>query len=101
MCIRDRPSWDVDGHLPLLPHCVDFRTERRGASMSIQAQSPTTGEVLETFEETSPAELATILERADAAFSANGRCRHAENAESFLKPEPRKTDASQSYVRFD
>ncbi|HEX4602130.1 MAG TPA: NAD-dependent succinate-semialdehyde dehydrogenase [Gemmatimonadales bacterium] len=119
--------------------------------MSFQSINPATGEVLETFEETAPAVLDRILERADAAsrdwrrqpvraraerLRAAGRilrerkaayartmalemgkplaqgvgeaekCAwacdyYAEHAEAFLAEQPRETDATRSYVRFD
>ncbi|MBI4513618.1 MAG: NAD-dependent succinate-semialdehyde dehydrogenase [Gemmatimonadetes bacterium] len=119
--------------------------------MSVQSINPATGEVLETFEETTAQDLDHILDRAyraflewrdrpiaeraerlrgAARFLRAGRARYArtmslemgkpitqaeaevekcasccdyyaENAEVFLRPDPRKTDASQSYVRFD
>src|SRR6266511_363076 len=119
--------------------------------MSIQSINPTTGEVLETFPATSPAELERILATTHAAFLEwravpfiarsermreaarvlrAGKAEHArtmalemgkpivqgeaevdkcawaceyyaDHAESFLATQPRTTDASKSYVRFD
>ena len=119
--------------------------------MAVESVNPATGEVLERFAETTPAEIEGILVRAHAAFrdwrarpfaeragrmrAAAGvlrerRARYArtmavemgkplaqgeaevekcasaceyygEHAEAFLAPEPRATDASRSYVRFD
>ena len=119
--------------------------------MSIQSINPTTDEIIETFEETSQAELERILASAHAAFvewrtrpfaeraarmheaarvlrarkaeyartmtlemgkpivQAEGeidKCAwvcdyYADHAEAFLAEQPRETDASQSYVRFD
>src|SRR5689334_16586269 len=119
--------------------------------MSIQSINPATGEALETFEETAPAELEKILARAHAAFhewrrlpfatraqhltKAAGLLRarktdyartmalemgkpivqgeaevekcawvceyYAQQAEAFLAVQPRETDASLSYIRFD
>ena len=119
--------------------------------MTFRSVNPATGQLLETFEETSPAELDRILERADAASrewarrpvreraerlrmaartlrerkeayartmalemgkpSAQGvgeveKCAwaceyYAEQGEGFLALQPRSTDASSSYVRFD
>ncbi|HZH81387.1 MAG TPA: NAD-dependent succinate-semialdehyde dehydrogenase [Gemmatimonadales bacterium] len=119
--------------------------------MMFQSVNPTTGQLVETFDETSPAELDRILERADAASRdwsrrpvreraerlrgaarilrdrkdayartmalemgkplAQGvaeveKCAwacdyYAEQGEGFLAAQPRSTDASKSYVRFD
>jgi len=119
--------------------------------MSIESINPTTGEVLERFEETSEPELDRVLSAARAAFlewrtvpfarraqrmrNAAGVLRaraaqyartmtlemgkpivqaeaevekcawvceyYAEHAEAFLAEQPRETDASRSYVRFD
>jgi succinate-semialdehyde dehydrogenase/glutarate-semialdehyde dehydrogenase len=119
--------------------------------MSIQSVNPATGDVLETLEETTPAQIDTILARAQAAFAEwrgepfarrsalmraaarELRARkdeyaltmtremgkpivqseaevekcavtcdyYAEHAEAFLAEQPRETDASRSYVRFD
>ncbi len=119
--------------------------------MSLQSINPATGDVIETFEETSSAVLDRILERADAVsrdwarrpvagraarLAAAGRvlrerkdayartmalemgkplaqgaaeaekcawvCEYyAEHAARMLADEPRQTDASRSYVRFD
>ncbi|HYL21459.1 MAG TPA: NAD-dependent succinate-semialdehyde dehydrogenase [Gemmatimonadales bacterium] len=119
--------------------------------MTFQSVNPTTGQILETFEETSPAALDRILGRADAASrdwarrpvpERAGRLRDAarilrtrkdahartmalemgkplaqgvgevekcawaceyygEQGEGFLAAQPRSTDASTSYVRFD
>jgi succinate-semialdehyde dehydrogenase/glutarate-semialdehyde dehydrogenase len=119
--------------------------------MSIQSVNPATGDVLETLEETTPAQIDTILARAHAAFTEwrgepfarrsalmraaarELRARkdeyaltmtremgkpivqseaevekcavtcdyYAEHAEAFLAEQPRETDASRSYVRFD
>jgi succinate-semialdehyde dehydrogenase/glutarate-semialdehyde dehydrogenase len=119
--------------------------------MSLTSINPSTGEVLETFEETKPSELERILAAAEEAFRdwrerpwgeraermreaarllrakkadyaramalemgkpitqgeaevekcASGCEYYAENAERFLRAEPRATDASRSYVRFD
>src|SRR5881409_648991 len=119
--------------------------------MSIQSVNPATGEVVETYEETSPKEIERILAGAQAAFAewrntpftARARsmrnaaqvlkkrkadyarlmtlemgkpivqaeaevdkcawaCEYfADHAESFLVEQPRETDASRSYVRFD
>jgi succinate-semialdehyde dehydrogenase / glutarate-semialdehyde dehydrogenase len=119
--------------------------------MSIQSIDPATGEVLETFQPTSPAEIELILAAAHTAFlewrtvgfSARsermreaarvlraGKAEHArtmtlemgkpivqaeaevdkcawaceyyaDHAEAFLAEQPRETDASKSYVRFD
>ncbi len=119
--------------------------------MSLQSLNPATGDVLETFEETSSDALDRILERAAAAsrdwarrpvaergarLAAAGRvlrerkdayartmalemgkplaqgaaeaekcalvCEYyAEHAAHMLADEPRQTDASRSYVRFD
>jgi succinate-semialdehyde dehydrogenase/glutarate-semialdehyde dehydrogenase len=119
--------------------------------MSIQSINPATGEVVETFQETTPQELERILSSAQAGFgewralpvatrgqslqkaAALLRARkadyartmalemgkpivqgeaevekcawtcefYAEHAEAFLAPQPRQTDASASYVRFD
>ena len=119
--------------------------------MTFRSVNPATGQLLETFEETSPAELDRILERADAASREWARrpvreraerlrmaartlrerkeayartmalemgkplaqgvgevekcawaCEYyAEQGEGFLALQPRSTDASSSYVRFD
>ncbi len=119
--------------------------------MSIQSVNPATGEVLQTFSATSPAELERIMARAHAAFvewrsvpfvtraermrdaarllrkdkaehartmtlemgkpivqaeaevdkCASGCDYYADHAEGFLAEQPRETDASRSYVRFD
>ncbi len=119
--------------------------------MTFQSVNPATGQVIETFEETSPGALDRILERADAASRAWSRvpvreradrlrvaarvlrerkeayartmalemgkpfaqgvgeaekcawaCEYyADQGEGFLAPQPRSTDASKSYVRFD
>jgi succinate-semialdehyde dehydrogenase/glutarate-semialdehyde dehydrogenase len=119
--------------------------------MSIQSVNPATGEVLETLEPTSPAQIEHIVAGAHAAFvewraqpfvrrsalmhaaarelrgrkaeyalimtremgkpivqaeaeveKCAGTCDYyAENAEAFLREQPRETDASRSYVRFD
>jgi succinate-semialdehyde dehydrogenase/glutarate-semialdehyde dehydrogenase len=119
--------------------------------MSIQSVNPATGDVLETLEETTPAQIDTILARAHAAFTEwrgepfarrsalmraaarELRARkdeyaltmtremgkpivqseaevekcavtcdyYAEHAEAFLAEQPRETDASRCYVRFD
>src|SRR6266508_209387 len=119
--------------------------------MSLQSINPTTGEVIETFEETSPHELERVLEGAhraflewrSAGFATRGQvmrraaailkarkadharamtlemgkpigqaeaevekcaltCEYyAEHAEAFLAEQPRETEASRSYVRFD
>ena len=119
--------------------------------MSIQSINPATGEILETFQETTPAELEGLLAAAQTAFHqwralpfatragclqkaasllrarkadyartmalemgkpiAQGEAEvekcavtceyYAQHAEAFLAPQPRETDASVSYVRFD
>jgi succinate-semialdehyde dehydrogenase/glutarate-semialdehyde dehydrogenase len=119
--------------------------------MSIQSVNPATGEVLQTFSATSPAELERIMTRTHAAFvewrsvpfatraeRMRGAARllrkdkaehartmtlemgkpivqaeaevdkcawacdyYADHAEGFLAEQPRETDASRSYVRFD
>ena len=119
--------------------------------MTFQSVNPATGQVIETFEETSPDALNRILERADAASRAWSRlpvreradrlrvaarilrerkdayartmalemgkplaqgvgeaekcawaCEYyADQGEGFLALQPRSTDASRSYVRFD
>jgi succinate-semialdehyde dehydrogenase/glutarate-semialdehyde dehydrogenase len=119
--------------------------------MSIQSINPATGEALETFAETSPADLERIVAAAHTAFLdwrqvpfatraqpmrkaadvlrkrraelartmalemgkpiAQGEAEvdkcawtcefYAEQAASYLAPQPRETDASLSYVRFD
>jgi succinate-semialdehyde dehydrogenase / glutarate-semialdehyde dehydrogenase len=119
--------------------------------MSIQSINPATGEVLETFQETTPPELERILAAARTAFhewralpfATRAACMqkaasllrarkadyartmalemgkpivqgeaevekcaltceyYAQHAEAFLSPQPRETDASTSYVRFD
>src|SRR5881409_404588 len=119
--------------------------------MSIQSVNPATGDVVETYEETSPKEIERILGGAQAAFAEwrntpfTARARSmrnaaemlkkrrtdfarlmtlemgkpivqaeaevdkcawtceffAEHAEGFLAEQPRETDASRSYVRFD
>ncbi len=119
--------------------------------MPIQSINPATGEVLETFEEMSAAELETVVARAHARFlewretpfaerarlmreaarvlrakkaeharamtlemgkpiaqseAEVDKCAwaceyYAEHAEQFLAEQPRQTDASRSYVRFD
>ena len=119
--------------------------------MTFQSVNPTTGQILETFEETSPGELDRILERAaDASREwrlcpvseraerlraaarilrerkhayartmalemgkplAQGvaeaeKCAwacdyYAEHGDAFLAEQPRASDASRSYVRFD
>jgi len=119
--------------------------------MTIESINPATGEVLETFDETSGRELERILAAAHAAFlewrtvpfatraqkmrAAAGALRahsetyartmtlemgkpivqaeaevdkcastceyYADHAEAFLAEQPRETDASRSFVRFD
>src|SRR3989441_3943394 len=119
--------------------------------MSIQSVNPATGDVVETYEETSPKEIERILAGAQAAFAewrntpftARARpmrnaaemlkkrradyarlmtlemgkpivqaeaevdkcawaCEYfADHAEGLLAEQPRETDASRSYVRFD
>ena len=119
--------------------------------MSIASVNPTTGQVIEAFQETSSGEMERILEAAQHAFrtwralpcaaraekmrNAAGLLRdrrtqyaglmalemgkpvvqgeaevdkcawvcdyYADSAEAFLAPQPRQTDASRSYVRFD
>src|SRR5947209_2699946 len=119
--------------------------------MSIQSVNPATGDVVETYEETSPKEIERILAGAQAAFAEwrntpfTARARSmrnaaemlkkrrtdfarlmtlemgkpivqaeaevdkcawaceffAEHAEALLAEQPRETDASRSYVRFD
>jgi len=119
--------------------------------VTFQSVNPATGQVIETFAETSPDALDRILERADAASRAWSRvavreraerlrvaarilrerkdaygrtmalemgkplaqgvgeaekcawaCEYyADQGEGFLAPQPRSTDASKSYVRFD
>jgi succinate-semialdehyde dehydrogenase / glutarate-semialdehyde dehydrogenase len=119
--------------------------------MSLQSINPATGAVLETFDETSPAEVERILAAAHAAFlewrhvpiatrarsmrqaaeilrarkaqyartmalemgkpivqgeAEVDKCAlacdyYAEHAEAMLAEQPRQTDASRSYVRFD
>ena len=119
--------------------------------MTFQSVNPTTGQILETFEETSPAVLDRILGRADAASrdwarrpvaERAGRLReaarvlrarkdahartmalemgkplaqgvgevekcawaceyYAEHAVTFLAEDPRASDASRSYIRFE
>ena len=119
--------------------------------MTFRSINPATGEVLDTFEETAPDALTSILERADAAsrdwrrrpvteraerLRATGRllrerkeayartmalemgkplaqgvgeaekCAwvcdyYAEHGAAFLADEPRASDASQSYIRFE
>src|SRR5213594_4047343 len=119
--------------------------------MSIQSVNPATGEVVDTFEATTPREVERILATAHAAFVEwrgtpfATRARHlrnaaevlakrkadyarlmtlemgkpivqaeaevdkcawaceyfADHAEGFLAEQPRETDASRSYVRFD
>src|SRR5215813_10481886 len=122
-----------------------------GSPMSIQSVNPATGDVIETYEPTSPKELERVLASTRAAFLEwrntpfSTRARHmrnagetlkkrradfarlmtlemgkpivqaeaevdkcawtceffAEHAEGFLAEQPRETDASRSYVRFD
>jgi len=119
--------------------------------VTFQSVNPATGQVIETFAETSPDALDRILEGADAAARAWSRvavgeraerlrvaarilrerkdaygrtmalemgkplaqgvgeaekcawaCEYyADQGEGFLAPQPRSTDASKSYVRFD
>jgi len=119
--------------------------------MSIQSVNPATGEVLQTFSATSPAELERIMTRVHAAFvewrgvpfaaraermrdaarllrkdkaehartmtlemgkpivqaeAEVDKCAwacdyYADHAEGLLAEQPRETDASRSYVRFD
>jgi len=119
--------------------------------MSIQSINPATGEVLETFQETSTSEIDGILEAAETTFrewrkrpfvertkrmrqaaallragkekyartmalemgkpivqgeAEAEKCAwacdyYAEHAEAFLAEQPRETDASRSYIRFD
>lgn len=119
--------------------------------MSLQSINPATGDVVETLEETSAAQLERLLAGAHAAFlewrtvpfadraqpmrKAAGLLRgrraeyartmalemgkpiaqgeaevdkcawvceyYAEHAEAFLSPQPRQTDGSKSFVRFD
>src|SRR5437016_2523637 len=119
--------------------------------MSIRSVNPTTGEVLETFAETTPKETERLLDDVHRAFLdwrrrpikeraravgdaarvlrakkaayartmalemgkpiAQGEAEvekcawgcdyYAEHAEEFLAPQPRRTDARRSYVRFD
>lgn len=119
--------------------------------MSIQSINPATGEVLETFQETSTSEIDGILEAAETTFrewrkrpfadrakrmreaarilrdrkgkyartmslemgkpivqgeAEAEKCAwacdyYAEHAEAFLADQPRETDASRSYIRFD
>src|SRR3989441_11547608 len=119
--------------------------------MSIQSINPATGEVLETFKETSREDVGRILAAAHAAFlewrtapfatraermreaarvlrtrraeyartmtlemgkpivqaeaevdkCAWGCAYYADHAETFLAEQPRQTDASRSYVRFE
>ena len=119
--------------------------------MSIQSVNPATGQVLQAFSATSPAEVERIMTRAHAAFvewrsvpfatraermrdaarllrrdkaghsrtmtlemgkpvvqaeaevdkCALGCDYYADHAEQFLAEQPRETDASRSYVRFD
>ncbi len=119
--------------------------------MTFRSINPATGEVLDTFEETAPDALTSILERADAAsrdwrrrpvteraerLRATGRllrerkeayartmalemgkplaqgvgeaekCAwvcdyYAEHGAAFLADEPRASDASRSYIRFE
>ena len=119
--------------------------------MSIQSTNPATGEILESFKETSGQELDRILAAADAAFlewrtvpvatraqrmleaarvlrarkaeyartmtlemgkpivqaeAEVDKCAwvceyYADHAEALLAEQPRETDASRSYVRFD
>ncbi|MEP7325867.1 MAG: NAD-dependent succinate-semialdehyde dehydrogenase [Gemmatimonadota bacterium] len=119
--------------------------------MTITSINPTTDEVLETLEETSPSRVDQILTQAQAAFHdwrerrfseraylmkkagkllREGKARfartmalemgkpiaqgeaeaekcawvcdyYAEHAEAFLAEQPRETDASRSFVRFD
>ncbi len=119
--------------------------------MSLQSINPATGEILETFAETSATEVERILATAHAEFLAwrdvpfAGRAElmrraaavlrarktefartmalemgkpivqgeaeadkcaltceyYAEHAEAFLAPQPRQTDATKSFVRFD
>jgi len=119
--------------------------------VTFQSVNPATGQVIETFEETSPDALDRILERADAVSRAWSRvavreradrlrvaarvlrerkdayartmalemgkplaqgvgeaekcawaCEYyADQGEGFLAPQPRSTDASKSYVRFE
>jgi succinate-semialdehyde dehydrogenase / glutarate-semialdehyde dehydrogenase len=119
--------------------------------MSIQSVNPASGELLETFEPTPPAQIEQIVAGAHAAFrewraepwdrrsalmheaAAELRARRAEyaaimtremgkpivqseaeiekcavtcdyyadHAQAFLAEQPRETDASRSYVRFD
>ena len=119
--------------------------------MAIESRNPATGELLETFEPTSPAEIERVLARAAGAFDDWRRRRFAERAdvlreaarrlraekaehartmalemgkpvaqgeeeiekcawaceffaehgEAFMAEQPRTTEASRSYVRFD
>src|SRR2546425_2859499 len=119
--------------------------------MSIQSVNPATGDVIETYKETSPQEIERVLATTQAAFAEwrrtpfATRARHmrnaaemlkkrradyarlmtlemgkpivqaeaevdkcawaceffAEHAEALLAEQPRETDASRSYVRFD
>jgi len=119
--------------------------------MTVASINPTTGETLETFAETAPAQLERVLDQALAAYQSWRRCSYgqraqamrqaarllrerkaqhartmalemgkplpqgeaeaekcawvcdyyAEHAERFLADEPRETDGSKAFVRFD
>ena len=67
--------------------------------MSIQSTNPATGEVLETFAETAPAELDRILERAEAAFHDWRKRPFAERARRMREAARILRDGKAKYGR--
>src|SRR5947207_7756385 len=155
------PAWDagalaVRGIAPrndTVMLCDGDHLDRIGAAlvMTVASINPTTGETLETFAETTPAQLERVLDQALAAYQSWRRCSYgqraqamrqaarllrerkaqhartmalemgkplpqgeaeaekcawvcdyyAEHAERLLTDEPRETDASKAFVRFE
>ena len=61
--------------------------------MSIQSVNPATGDVLETLEETTPAQIDTILARAHAAFTEWRGEPFARRSALMTTPRPTGTSA--------
>src|SRR5256884_1993427 len=155
------PAWDagalaVRGITPrndTVMLCDGDHLDRIGAArvMTVASINPTTGDTLETFAETTPAQLERVLDQALVAYQSWRRCSYgqraqamreagrllrerksqhartmalemgkplpqgeaetekcawacdyyAEHTERFLAEEPRETDASKAFVRFD
>ncbi|TLY50123.1 MAG: aldehyde dehydrogenase family protein, partial [Gemmatimonadetes bacterium] len=67
--------------------------------MTFRSVNPATGQLLETFEETSPAELDRILERADAASREWARRPVRERAERLRMAARTLRERKEAYAR--